>query len=50
MSTLSFIFIGWRKEWKPYNILPKHDIHDLTILLLTPKPSHVIVCDMLNAL
>jgi hypothetical protein len=46
----SHIFIGWRKKWKPYNILPQHGIHDLIALTLTPKPSHVIVCDMLNAL
>jgi len=27
-------------------ITPKHGINDLTILLLIPKPSHILMCDM----
>jgi len=26
--------------------MSKHDIHDLIILLLMPKPNHVVICDM----
>jgi len=28
------------------NITLKHGIHDVTILLLMPKPSHVVICNM----
>jgi hypothetical protein len=32
-----------------YPAIPQHGIHELTVLLLMPKPSHVVVCDMENA-
>jgi hypothetical protein len=31
------------------HIMLKHDICDLDILILMPKPNHVVICDMKKA-
>jgi hypothetical protein len=44
-------YIYWvKKKMKLLQHFATTCIHDLIILLLMPKPSHVIVHDMLNAL
>jgi hypothetical protein len=36
----------WQKKCSQHALHQKNVIHDLTILLLMPKPSHVVICAM----